>query len=186
MKEVELSKTVKILILYILILLVFGIIRSEMVISILNESVVSIARLSSYLTLIITCLVSFVIICLIFTLPWYIIKWQNIDIQKETYLNSMNFAIITLIINELIKAVCLAIFFKEDVSYLSADFTTEQLNNGSFFIISRYLDLLFTGISIIIFGTYLKLEKASSNKNILITSCCLFASVGFVYVVFTL
>ncbi|CAM3861795.1 hypothetical protein [Aquirufa aurantiipilula] len=186
MKELVFSKTLKILFYYIIIIWVNGIVRSEMIISVLNDSIILITRISSLLTLSISCLVSFVVICIIFVIPWYLVRWQNIDISNEIYLASTNFAIYVLITNEIIKLFFLILVFSDEIKSLAPDFKIEQLNDGYYAEICKYLDLIFTVLAIFIFGIELKFGGVNSIFDIAITSLFLLFSVSIVYVLFAI
>ncbi len=80
----------------------------------------------------------------------------------------------------------LILVFSGEIKSLAPDFTIEQISDGYYAEISKYLDLLFTGLAILIFGVALKFEGVNSIFNIFITSLFLLFSVSFVYAVFVI
>ena len=184
MKNVQLSNTFKLLAGYIFVMMLFGVIRNEMISSVLDTSIAFIARISSHLTLVITGMISFIITGIVFLIPWIGVKMLDIEIHQEHYMEAVTNAILMLIVGEVVKAICLFIFLEDDLVKLAENFTADDLTNSSYFYISKYLDLLFVTLSVILYGILLKV-KTTSTKASLFSVFFIIISISFVYIVFT-
>ena len=125
--KLELRSVVKLLLLFVLCATLVNGIKTEMLLQITPEEQRSIARITAYISLILSSCAAFIIVGAILSTPWFALKSVKSNISLFSYLSGAQAVIKILISAEIAKLVLLFLFLKNDVKNidLTMDFESQ-------------------------------------------------------------
>lgn len=180
----DIVSNTKVLIYYAFVLLAAGIIRNEVLLSTLNESVVGISRIVSHLTLIFNVLSSLAFLVIIYLLPFFAIKLLNIRIEIENYFSPFDMIINLLITNEIIKSFCLIFFFWDGI--IENKNIIQEYKSSNAYIFDSRLDILFTILCIGYWAFVIQKKENLYFKSTLYLLLMMILPIGLFFAVFNL
>ena len=180
----DIVSNTKVLIYYAFVLLAAGIIRNEVLLSTLNESVVGISRIVSHLTLIFNVLSSLAFLVIIYLLPFFAIKLLNIRIEIENYFSPFDMIINLLITNEIIKSFCLIFFFWDGI--IENKNIIQEYKSSNVYIFDSRLDIFFTILCIGYWAFVIQKKENLYFKNTLYLLLMMILPIGLFFTVFHL
>ncbi len=184
MKVQELRGTLKFLLVYILIILISGFLKTELIISSLPESSLKVARVTSYLSMVVSIAVLIVLFSAVFGLVWYLLQLHNIYVKLEHWIFCLRYFITTMAASEILKFSAIFIFLKDDIMIIE-DITEFDLRETTFYFVSNLSDASACIIGIALFSTELRNRTSGSVKTSVLSSLYIMLSLAMVYVIFT-
>ncbi|WP_316736740.1 hypothetical protein [Pedobacter aquatilis] len=136
----------------------------------MDESVRGLARFSAYLSLILSASVTALLIGIIFLLCSYLIKGNNLHIEKDIYFKSLNSIVVILMAGEIFKFGWLCINFREEIEFLkvSASLQSDILALPSIRA-TMIIQIVFTVCSGLAMYLTLKYHKISYKDRLLVS-----------------
>ncbi|MBL0742641.1 hypothetical protein [Chryseolinea lacunae] len=166
MNEISVSGLVKIILCYSVVLFVSGVVKVEILLSVVDETLLYSARVSSYMTLLITVSLTFITIMFLLGLPWFVLQYIKSSLPLKTFLHASHYFIYALVANEILKIGLLFIFLKNEAKSITMDFDfQQQLTSTVWYQLNRTLDIAAIFISSFAFGWTIKIE-ADQNRSI--------------------
>src|SRR5690625_4429884 len=104
--------------LYILFTILFGLIRNEVILIAIPQELKSIVRVSSDLSTAITAIIGSSIVCIVFIVSWFTLKFFTIDLDLALFLKSINLIIQTLIFNEIFKLELVPLLLMKEIKQI--------------------------------------------------------------------
>lgn len=149
--------------------IIFGSFRTELMITTLKGLPITVVRLSAYTSLTVSILMAYLVIFLIFTISWYILKYIESEISFNEFCASYIFIIITLLIGELFKFFTTILMLKGELKEIVFnEEIIEQLKNTIWYDICQILDYLFLGLAILLFSISV-IRKVNISDTIIIS-----------------
>ncbi|MEY2922371.1 MAG: hypothetical protein RL108_993 [Bacteroidota bacterium] len=183
MKVEGINTFVKTLFGYALIILLFGLVKIELIIEIIPLSMKGVARITSYLSILISILSNLVLIGIDCTLIWYCLQLHKIYIDLSEWFQCIRPLVVSLIGSELVKFLAVFLFLKDDVKNSSFDILN-SFENTSFYKISQLSDLIFFLLGLIIFYMETKKLRLDSMRINILSTIYLFISISLIYIIF--
>lgn len=157
MTEIKLNKniviTLKVLLCYVCLTLITGIVKNEMLLSEIDNSMRSFARFTSYLSLFIGSLFMFIMFVIVLIVPWFLLTLLNSHIEFSNYCLSTIVFVKVLIATELLRFSLLWIFLYDEKRRIIWDLSfKEQLANTLWFKLNTIFVFASIFMGAILFG----------------------------------
>jgi len=180
MTRIAIKKILKVLMIFIVVAIIFGIFKIELVLRFIDFRVIPFARLTSYLTLLITTILSFITLSVCIYGGYLTLVLTQSDITPGPYSESVIWLVWMYSLNEIAKTF---IFYFSIPKYVMIKTAPEILNlvyNSTFRVQSFYSDIIFIISGILIYSFVLKKNNQSiSLLSILVSSLTLSANLIF-------
>jgi len=138
MEDIQLNRNIttslKVLAIFTGISIISGIVKNEILLSLVDNSMQSIARFTSYLSLFIGNMLMYIVLIIVFAIPWFLLKLLNSQIELKNYCLSATVFFRVLIATEILRFSLLWIFLYDEKNKLICDLSLkEQLANTLWF-----------------------------------------------------
>jgi hypothetical protein len=183
MKIEGVNTFVKTLICYAIIILLFGLVKIEVIMEIIPQSMKGVARITSYISILISILSNLVLIGIDCILIWYCLQLHNIFIELGEWFQYFRLLVFSLIGSELVKFLAIFLFLKDDVKNRSFDLLN-SIENTSFYTICQLSDLIFIILGMILFCMETKKRRSNSMRINILSSIYLIISISMIYIIF--
>jgi hypothetical protein len=183
MKIEGLNTFVKSLFWYAFIILVSGLIKIQIMMEIIPQSMKGIVRISSYLSILISILSNIVLIGIECILIWYCVQMHKIYVDLGEWFHYFRFLVVSLLGSELLKFLAIFLFLIDEVKNMSIDLDN-SIENTNFYMISQISDLIFLILGMILFSMETKKRRSDSRRISILSSVYLIISIILIYIIF--
>lgn len=168
---------------YAIIILLFGLVKIEVIMEIIPPSIKGVARVTSYISILISILSNLVLIGIDGILIWYCLQLHKIYIDLGEWFQCFRFLVVSLIGSEFVKFLAVFLFLRDDVKNRSFDLLN-SIENTSFYRITQLSDLIFFILGLILFYGETKKRRSDSMRINILSSIYLLISISLIYIIF--
>lgn len=173
-------------IIYVIVLLVVGAIKIQIILGFLKDDYRDIISTVSYISLPLIALFVLVLVAVIFGITWHLLLLHKGQIELSDFIFSIRYFLFALIANETIKFSAIFIFFIDELSSLRGEVTEASLKETTFYYLSTTSDVFFVFLGVALCSAVLKYQFSYPKKIVLLNSLYLSLSIGFVYFLYRL
>ncbi|MBY0432988.1 MAG: hypothetical protein K2U26_02645 [Cyclobacteriaceae bacterium] len=185
MKLPSLALSLKLVIVYMMLLIGVGAYRSHLIIEHLPDSFQETAKISNYISLPIMASSIFMLVAGILGFTWYFMKIHGLVLEVDDYIGSARYLILSLIANELCKVIAIELVLIDEIRML--DLISEKTLQSTLFVrITSILDAIFFSFGSIMLALQLSREYGYPRKTCWFVFIYLLGSISFIYVIFSL
>lgn len=144
------NNIIKIILIYILVYVLFGYLRNDILISTLPDTIHNLAKFSAFISLIVMSIIIPLVIILVFLFSWFALALFGSNIKLIDLLQNIWIVFIVLFLSEPVKYFVLRSTYEQPE--LTAQINVENLLTGPWFNYIFWINLIFVSISAISLG----------------------------------
>nr|WP_315170236.1 hypothetical protein [uncultured Flavobacterium sp.] len=164
--ENTISKTIICLLVYLLILSISGILKSNIIIDIIPSELINSAKISSYVSVIISSTISILIIGFMICIVYFLNIIFALGINEKSLIVSFGNAIFVFILFEVIKFIFAYVMLEKDIRNITfSENLIESIKETSWFYYDNILKLLMIIMSSLVYIITLKIKEIDTKHS---------------------